>query len=127
MLSTHRPNLSQSSAPSSALSVRNSGKHSAAWLIRTATEPPPPPSLAFSPQSRSTEFSSSSPRLYQRSQRTSMSPDHDPIALPAAQQASAPPQPVVASPQYVPLSAPDITDAEIDAVSAVLRTPHLSL
>ena len=27
----------------------------------------------------------------------------------------------------IPLSAPDITDAEIDAVTAVLRTPHLSL
>jgi perosamine synthetase len=27
----------------------------------------------------------------------------------------------------VPLSAPDITEAEIDAVTAVLRTPHLSL
>lgn len=27
----------------------------------------------------------------------------------------------------IPLSAPDITDAEIDAVSAVLRSPHLSL
>jgi perosamine synthetase len=27
----------------------------------------------------------------------------------------------------IPLSAPDITEAEIDAVSAVLRTPHLSL
>jgi UDP-N-acetylglucosamine 2-epimerase (non-hydrolysing)/GDP/UDP-N,N'-diacetylbacillosamine 2-epimerase (hydrolysing) len=30
-------------------------------------------------------------------------------------------------PQVVPLSAPDITQAEIDAVTAVLRTPHLSL
>jgi perosamine synthetase len=29
--------------------------------------------------------------------------------------------------QVVPLSAPDITQAEIDAVTAVLRTPHLSL
>jgi perosamine synthetase len=27
----------------------------------------------------------------------------------------------------IPLSAPDITDAEIDAVTSVLRTPHLSL
>jgi perosamine synthetase len=27
----------------------------------------------------------------------------------------------------IPLSSPDITDAEIDAVTAVLRTPHLSL
>ncbi len=27
----------------------------------------------------------------------------------------------------IPLSAPDITEAEIDAVTAVLRTPHLSL
>src|SRR6202166_983338 len=27
----------------------------------------------------------------------------------------------------IPLSAPDITQAEIDAVTAVLRTPHLSL
>jgi perosamine synthetase len=32
-----------------------------------------------------------------------------------------------AEPQVVPLSAPDITQAEIDAVTAVLRTPHLSL
>jgi perosamine synthetase len=29
-------------------------------------------------------------------------------------------------PQVVPLSSPDITQAEIDAVTAVLRTPHLS-
>ena len=28
---------------------------------------------------------------------------------------------------HIPLSAPDITEAEIDAVTAVLRTPHLSL
>ncbi len=28
---------------------------------------------------------------------------------------------------HIPLSAPDITQAEIDAVTAVLRTPHLSL
>ena len=27
----------------------------------------------------------------------------------------------------IPLAAPDITDAEIDAVTAVLRTPNLSL
>ena len=27
----------------------------------------------------------------------------------------------------IPLTAPDITEAEIDAVTAVLRTPHLSL
>ena len=26
----------------------------------------------------------------------------------------------------IPLSAPDITEAEIEAVTAVLRTPHLS-
>jgi perosamine synthetase len=32
-----------------------------------------------------------------------------------------------APPQVVPLSSPDITQAEIDAVTAVLRTPHLSL
>ncbi|MGA3081565.1 MAG: DegT/DnrJ/EryC1/StrS family aminotransferase [Terracidiphilus sp.] len=31
------------------------------------------------------------------------------------------------APLRVPLSAPDITEAEIDAVTAVLRTPHLSL
>jgi perosamine synthetase len=37
---------------------------------------------------------------------------------------AAPPQ-VAAAPQ-VPLSSPDITEAEIDAVTAVLRTPHLS-
>ena len=29
--------------------------------------------------------------------------------------------------QVIPLSAPDITQAEIDAVTAVLRTPHLSM
>ena len=39
--------------------------------------------------------------------------------------AAAPPQ-VAAAPQ-VPLSSPDITQAEIDAVTAVLRTPQLSL
>lgn len=27
---------------------------------------------------------------------------------------------------HIPLSSPDITEAEIDAVTAVLRTPHLS-
>jgi len=27
----------------------------------------------------------------------------------------------------IPLSAPDITQVEVDAVTAVLRTPHLSL
>jgi dTDP-4-amino-4,6-dideoxygalactose transaminase len=27
----------------------------------------------------------------------------------------------------IPLSSPDITQAEIDAVTAVLRTPHLSM
>jgi perosamine synthetase len=32
-----------------------------------------------------------------------------------------------APPQVVPLSTPDITQEEIDAVTAVLRTPHLSL
>jgi perosamine synthetase len=32
-----------------------------------------------------------------------------------------------APPKVVPLSSPDITQAEIDAVTAVLRTPHLSL
>jgi perosamine synthetase len=31
------------------------------------------------------------------------------------------------TPPRIPLSAPDITQAEIDAVAAVLRTPHLSL
>ncbi len=40
---------------------------------------------------------------------------------------SADPNPSPAPPQVVPLSAPDITQAEIDAVTAVLRTPHLSL
>ncbi|MGA2352438.1 MAG: DegT/DnrJ/EryC1/StrS family aminotransferase [Terracidiphilus sp.] len=36
-------------------------------------------------------------------------------------------QPKAAAAQQVPLSSPDITQAEIDAVTAVLRTPHLSL
>jgi perosamine synthetase len=36
-------------------------------------------------------------------------------------------QPKAAAAPQVPLSAPDITQAEIDAVTAVLRTPHLSL
>jgi perosamine synthetase len=36
-------------------------------------------------------------------------------------------QPKAASAPQVPLSSPDITQAEIDAVTAVLRTPHLSL
>lgn len=35
--------------------------------------------------------------------------------------------PPSASSQAIPLSSPDITQAEIDAVTAVLRTPHLSL
>jgi perosamine synthetase len=35
--------------------------------------------------------------------------------------------PTPAPPQVVPLSSPDITQTEIDAVTAVLRTPHLSL
>jgi perosamine synthetase len=35
--------------------------------------------------------------------------------------------PMPPAPQVVPLSSPDITQAEIDAVTAVLRTPHLSL
>jgi perosamine synthetase len=39
--------------------------------------------------------------------------------------AAAPPQ--VADAPQVPLSSPDITQAEIDAVTAVLRTPHLSM
>jgi UDP-N-acetylglucosamine 2-epimerase (non-hydrolysing)/GDP/UDP-N,N'-diacetylbacillosamine 2-epimerase (hydrolysing) len=46
--------------------------------------------------------------------------DLDPIPPCAAPQEAAPPQ-------VVPLSSPDITNAEIDAVTAVLRTPHLSL
>ena len=36
-------------------------------------------------------------------------------------------QPKAAAEPQVPLSSPDITEAEIDAVTAVLRTPHLSL
>jgi perosamine synthetase len=48
-----------------------------------------------------------------------MSPDGDPIQI-AAPRAAAPTQ-------AVPLSSPDITQAEIDAVTAVLRTPCLSL
>jgi len=36
-------------------------------------------------------------------------------------------QPTAATPQVVPLSAPDITQAEIDAVTAVLHTTQLSL
>jgi len=36
-------------------------------------------------------------------------------------------QPKASAALQVPLSAPDITQAEIDAVTAVLRTPHLSL
>jgi len=36
-------------------------------------------------------------------------------------------QPKAAAAPQVPLSAPDITQAEIDAVTAVLRTPHLSI
>jgi perosamine synthetase len=36
-------------------------------------------------------------------------------------------QPKASAAPQVPLSAPDITEAEIDAVTAVLRTPHLSL
>ncbi|MGA2888150.1 MAG: DegT/DnrJ/EryC1/StrS family aminotransferase [Terracidiphilus sp.] len=36
-------------------------------------------------------------------------------------------QPKAAVEPQVPLSSPDITQAEIDAVTAVLRTPHLSL
>ena len=36
-------------------------------------------------------------------------------------------QPKAAAAPRVPLSSPDITQAEIDAVTAVLRTPHLSL
>jgi perosamine synthetase len=48
-----------------------------------------------------------------------MSPDPDSILLPA-------PPPVAAPLQVVPLSSPDITQAEIDAVTAVLRTPYLS-
>jgi perosamine synthetase len=49
-----------------------------------------------------------------------MSADLDPVAPSAAPQAAA-------TPLVVPLSSPDITNAEIDAVTAVLRTPHLSL
>lgn len=45
----------------------------------------------------------------------------DVIPARAVPQATTPPQVVV------PLSSPDITNAEIDAVTAVLRTPHLSL
>lgn len=56
-----------------------------------------------------------------------MRPDPDSIPISVAPHAPAPLQPVVALPEYVPLSSPDITDAEIDAVTAVLRTPYLSL
>jgi perosamine synthetase len=49
-----------------------------------------------------------------------MSPDDDPIRVSSTPKAAAPPQ-------VVPLSSPDITQAEIDAVTAVLRTPYLSL
>jgi perosamine synthetase len=49
-----------------------------------------------------------------------MSPDSGPIRVPTAPQ-------TVALRQGVPLSSPDITQAEIDAVTAVLRTPYLSL
>jgi perosamine synthetase len=37
------------------------------------------------------------------------------------------PSTITATSHAIPLSAPDITPAEIDAVTAVLRTPHLSL
>jgi perosamine synthetase len=49
-----------------------------------------------------------------------MNPDPN-LALSTAEPKAAAP------PQVVPLSSPDITQAEIDAVTAVLRTPHLSL
>ena len=48
-----------------------------------------------------------------------MSPYFDPILPPALPREVAPLQ-------VIPLSSPDITQAEIDAVTAVLRTPHLS-
>ncbi len=49
-----------------------------------------------------------------------MNPDLGPILLLVAPKAAAPRQ-------KIPLSSPDITQADIDAVTAVLRTPHLSL
>ncbi len=49
-----------------------------------------------------------------------------PLAEETSRTGSAGPQ-AAAQPHVVPLSSPDITDAEIDAVTAVLRTPHMSL
>jgi perosamine synthetase len=49
-----------------------------------------------------------------------MSPEPDPIRVYSMPKAAAPPQ-------VVPLASPDITQAEIDAVTTVLRTPYLSL
>jgi perosamine synthetase len=57
---------------------------------------------------------------------TAMSADPYPALKPKTPKAAAPPQ-VAAPLQVVPLSAPDITESEIEAVTTVLRTPHLSL